>query len=123
MIYLILAISSLLFFLSFEKTFINTGDLILNEAQKSKLIMAFKPFIQILALTLLFLGISVEKLWGKDAAGFFTGFYPLLFFSAGLYFLPYYLSVKHTKLTILSLILLVGLSIPLVVLFLNEVKK
>jgi len=105
--YLILGISLYLFLISFEeKKFLNLGDLSMTEDQRTKLFKAFKPFMQILSLSLATFGLTVNYYFGRDAGGFFLGFYTLVYLFSGILLAPKYVGTSYTKFHIFISILL-----------------
>lgn len=104
--YLILGMSLYLFLISFsERKFVNLGDSTMTEDQRTKLFKAFKPFMQILSLSLATIGITVNYYFGKDAGGFFLGVYTLFYFFLGILLAPKYVGASYTKFHIIIAVL------------------
>ena len=120
--YLILGISLYLFLVSFEeKRFLNLGDLSMTEDQRTKLFKAFKPFMQILSLSLTTFGLTVNYYFRKDAGGMFLAFYILIYLSIGILLAPKYVGASYTKLYIFISVLLFTMSSYFFALLIQEV--
>ena len=86
MYYLILDLSLYIFLISYsEKEFVNLGDSSMNEDQRTKLFKAFKPFMQILSLSLATIGLTENYNFGEDARGLFIRVYYEIFLIAFCY--------------------------------------
>jgi len=97
--YLILGLSLYIFLISYsEKEFVNLGDSSMNEDQRTKLFKAFKPFMQILSLSLATIGLTVNYYFGRDAGGFFLGVYTLFYLFVDILLAPKYVGASsYTK--------------------------